>query len=527
MKKMSIMSRLWFLTMFLMGIIVVLGGYTFWRSADLFKSLEYTATQQLPAIRYMTLTDMYHDNLRAVVIESLYDGRLNKLNRLKEITKEKDEAIEQFQTNVSKLSKLNLSVQTQKLIEDSRSAMKDYLGLSSEVVNLAASGDLEKAEMQLPAFEKSFSALEEKLDVLGSNVEKEATNISSEGSNTLFMIGALSFMGVALGLVFSIWTVRNIRFYTQEFLANVMGAGETMITISDRLARANEQFSSSATEGAASLEETVASLDELSSMVTLNTENAQRASEVSIKSRESAMKGEEEIQDLSKAMGEIKHSSQKMEEIINVIDEIAFQTNLLALNAAVEAARAGEQGRGFAVVAEAVRSLAQRSAVAAKDISQMIKESISKIDVGVGIVDSSREDLRQIFTSIKEVSDLNQQISAASVEQTSGIRQISQAMNQLDTVSQQTAGGALEVSTISENMLDESIRLKEFVRQVGEKFLGTHDISHKNEDSKSQQSMTEKSNRSSGGVVINLDTAAHEKPHFDSSTRKISNLNDF
>ena len=278
------------------------------------------------------------------------------------------------------------------------------------------------------------------------------------------------------------------------------------------------------------MQETVASLDELSSMVTLNTENAQKASSVSISSRESAEKGEREIIDLSNAMNEIKTSSRKMEEIINVIDEIAFQTNLLALNAAVEAARAGEQGRGFAVVAEAVRSLAQRSSSAAKDISTMIKESINKIDSGGKYVDSSREALHTIFSSIKEVSDLNQQIATASTEQSTGIKQISHAMNQLDTASQMTATGAQEVSLISNQMFEESTRLGGLIQTLSQRFMGTSKPRIAAAEAHTEVAMDMSSSKK-GGVVINLEEASSKKPLFKapskSAGKKISNLNDF
>lgn len=148
-------------------------------------------------------------------------------------------------------------------------------------------------------------------------------------------------------------------------------------------------------------------------------------------------------------MSEISQSSKKIEEIISVIDDIAFQTNLLALNAAVEAARAGEQGKGFAVVAEAVRALAQRSASSAKDISSLIKDSVSQVDRGSKIADSSGEVLSNIVSSIKKVSDLNNEIAAASSEQTTGIQQISKAMNQLDQASQSNAASAEEIAATS------------------------------------------------------------------------------
>lgn len=525
MGKTSIMRQLWMLTMFLVGIIALLGAFTFWRSTTLFTALDATANKQLPAVRCMTLADMLHDGLRAVVIESLYKGNKNQISELKTVVEEKDEKVIQFHGYIDKLLALELSAKTEKEVADSKPALKNYTDISSRLVNLASEGKVAEAELLLPEFEKSFSDLEVQLEKIGENIESEASTFSASGSNTLYMIGSISILGIILGFFFSMWAIRNLKNFIQGFLHEVVTTSENISSVSARLSSANNQFSSSATEGAASLQETVASLDELSSMVSLNTESAQKASEVSILGRESAEKGEKEIIDLSNAMNDIKSSSRKMEDIINTIDEIAFQTNLLALNAAVEAARAGEQGRGFAVVAEAVRSLAQRSSSAAKDISTMIKESINKIDSGGKYVDSSKEALHTIFNSIKEVSDLNQQIATASTEQSAGIKQISHAMNQLDAASQQTATGAQEVSLISDQMFEESTRLGGLIQTLSQRFMGASSNANRSTKAKDTPVKTEKVAASRGGVVINLEEASNRKPLFDK--KKISNLNDF
>uniref|UniRef100_UPI00322161D4 methyl-accepting chemotaxis protein n=1 Tax=Bdellovibrio sp. TaxID=28201 RepID=UPI00322161D4 len=187
-----------------------------------------------------------------------------------------------------------------------------------------------------------------------------------------------------------------------------------------------------------------------------------QAASLSASSREVAEKGQAEITRLISSMEQISKSSIKIEEIINVIDDIAFQTNLLALNAAVEAARAGEQGKGFAVVAEAVRALAQRSAVAAKDISHLIQESVDQVEQGSQIASESGVVLNNIVISVKKVSDLNNEIATASSEQTAGIQQISKAMNQLDQASQSNAASAEEIAATSaeiDNMAVVSQRL--------------------------------------------------------------------
>jgi len=257
-------------------------------------------------------------------------------------------------------------------------------------------------------------------------------------------------------------------------LANVLGgitgkigdAGRQVNAGSTQLSAASQQLSGGATEAAASLEETVSSIEELSSMVKLNADHAREAAALSETSKKSAEEGEFEIKNLIEAMGNISQSSKKIEEIINVIDDIAFQTNLLALNAAVEAARAGEQGKGFAVVAEAVRNLAQRSASAAKDITTLIKDSVQKTERGTKIADQSGTVLKNIVTSVKKVADLNNEISTASQEQANGISQIGKAMNQLDQATQGNASAAEEVAASSEEMSAQAGSLQELVVEL-------------------------------------------------------------
>lgn len=218
------------------------------------------------------------------------------------------------------------------------------------------------------------------------------------------------------------------------------------------LTAAGQELSAHATESASSLEEAVASLEEMTSMVKLNSENARQAATLSNNSSDEAIKGESEIHSLISSMKEISESSKKIEEIINVIDDIAFQTNLLSLNAAVEAARAGEQGKGFSVVAEAVRALAQRSSVAAKDITGLIKESVTKIEVGTAKADRSGDVLKNIVLTVKKVSELNNAISLASEEQAAGIQQISIAMNQIDQSVQKNASSSANIATTADEI---------------------------------------------------------------------------
>ncbi|WP_041577528.1 methyl-accepting chemotaxis protein [Bdellovibrio bacteriovorus] len=276
-------------------------------------------------------------------------------------------------------------------------------------------------------------------------------------------------------LVFGIlmWIAYRVSNTVSSIATGLSEAGTQVSGAITQLTAAGQTLSQSSTEAAASLEETVASLEEMSSMVKMNSDNAKQAASLSQSSKDSAEQGQNEITLLISSMNDISHSSKKIEEIISVIDDIAFQTNLLALNAAVEAARAGEQGKGFAVVAEAVRALAQRSAVAAKDINVLIKDSVEKVDRGSQIADRSGEVLQTIVTSVKKVADLNNEIAAASSEQTTGIQQISKAMNQLDQGSQANAASSEEIAASSEEISAQAQQMQSMVVSLNEVIQGS------------------------------------------------------
>ncbi len=282
-------------------------------------------------------------------------------------------------------------------------------------------------------------------------------------------------LACSFGVFFALITIASRLSKNVSEVVNQLSDSCNQVNMAiSQLSEAGQSLSQSSTTSAASLEETVAALEEMSSMVSMNSDNAKQAASLSQASRSAAEDGEQEMQKLVTSMHGISQSSKKIEEIINVIDDIAFQTNLLALNAAVEAARAGEQGKGFAVVAEAVRSLAQRSAVAAKDINGLIKDSVNQVDDGSKIADKAGEVLKNIVNSIKKVSDLNNEISAASSEQTTGIQQISKAMNQLDQSSQANAASSEEIAATSEEMAAQSKQMYNVVITLSNVVMGGH-----------------------------------------------------
>jgi len=249
----------------------------------------------------------------------------------------------------------------------------------------------------------------------------------------------------------------------RKIVGEVRGSTDSISTASKQIAMGNADLSSRTEEQASSLEETASSMEELTSTVKQNTENARQANQLAAGASEVAVKGGQVVGQVVQTMSSINDSSKKIADIIGVIDGIAFQTNILALNAAVEAARAGEQGRGFAVVATEVRTLAQRSAAAAKEIKELISDSVHKVEDGTKLVDEAGKTMDEIVSSVKRVTDVMSEIAAASQEQSSGIEQVNQAITQMDDVTQQNAALVEEASAAAESMEEQAQNLAEVV----------------------------------------------------------------
>ncbi len=247
-------------------------------------------------------------------------------------------------------------------------------------------------------------------------------------------------------------TVDNLK----RLVGDIKVSVESIGTASKEIASGNTDLSQRTEQQAASLEETAASMEELTSTVKQNADNARQANQLADNASGVAAKGGAVVQEVVGTMSSINESSRKIVDIISVIDGIAFQTNILALNAAVEAARAGEQGRGFAVVAAEVRNLAQRSAAAAKEIKTLISDSTEKVDIGTKLVDDAGRTMEEVVNAVKRVTDIMAEISAASIEQSSGIEQVNRAIGQMDEVTQQNAALVEEAAAAAESLEEEA-----------------------------------------------------------------------
>ncbi|MFL6676070.1 MAG: methyl-accepting chemotaxis protein [Massilia sp.] len=258
--------------------------------------------------------------------------------------------------------------------------------------------------------------------------------------------------------------LRDMNNALRGLVTDVMQGAGSIASASNEIAQGNLELSSRTEEQASSLEETASSMEELTSTVKQTSDNARQANQFAESATEVAAKGGVVVREVVDTMASIDASSKKIVDIIGVIDGIAFQTNILALNAAVEAARAGEEGRGFAVVAGEVRSLAQRSAAAAKEIKGLIDDSVGNVEKGSSLVAQAGSTMDEIVASIKRVTDIMGEISAATREQTLGIEQINQAIGQMDQTTQQNASLVEEAAAASETMQRQASELADAVR---------------------------------------------------------------
>ncbi len=246
--------------------------------------------------------------------------------------------------------------------------------------------------------------------------------------------------------------IASMQASLSKVVSRVRQGSESVSTASAEIAQGNHDLSARTESQASALEETAASMEELSSTVKQNADNAKQANQLAMSASTVAVKGGEVVGQVVDTMKGINDSSRKISDIISVIDGIAFQTNILALNAAVEAARAGEQGRGFAVVASEVRSLAGRSAEAAKEIKTLISDSVTRVEQGTTLVDQAGETMTEVVSSIRRVTDIMGEISAASSEQSAGVSQVGEAVTQMDQATQQNAALVEEMAAAASSL---------------------------------------------------------------------------
>jgi methyl-accepting chemotaxis protein len=341
-------------------------------------------------------------------------------------------------------------------------AKRNLLGINNEIKNMVSAategnfsvrGDASRYQFE---FREMVTGLNRLMEINSTGLEDVMTVLAAlaRGDLTQKMTG--DFRGIFARL-------RDDANGTVEQLTGIVNqiklATDSINTGARDIAESNRDLSGRTKQQAVSLKETASSMEELTGTVRQNAENAKQANQLAIGAADVASKGGQVVGEVVSTMASINESSKKIVDIISVIDGIAFQTNILALNAAVEAARAGEQGRGFAVVAAEVRSLAQRSAGAAKEIKGLISDSVEKVGNGTLLVEQAGKTMDEIVTSVKRVTDIMSEISAASQEQSQGIEQVTQTITQMDEVTQQNAALVEEASTSAHGMEEQAKQL--------------------------------------------------------------------
>ncbi|QDU57661.1 methyl-accepting chemotaxis protein [Aeoliella mucimassa] len=462
-KQLSVGAKLFAAFSSLLILMIVMGLVAISKLSTLNANVEALTYKWIPSRAQANLLSTNTSNHR------VYTFKLCMVETDEEITtckKALDECAQKLNASYEELSELCSSDEEQKNVDAIGSRLTKYLGESDRMITFLDEGGKSQAkELLLGGLFAARMDLEDAInEVLAFNRDgcnSEASAGIAAYTSALIVISIVLVVNCIAGLAMAAWISR----WFSGAIRKVETISTSVASAAQQLSGASDTLSSGTQESASSLEETAASLEQITATVRQNADNAEQANQLANSSRKTAEQGGEVVSHAVQAMQEISDSSRKIADIITTIDEIAFQTNLLALNAAVEAARAGEQGRGFAVVADEVRSLAQRSGTAAREIKRLIEDSVDKVKAGSELVNKSGETLSDIVTSVKRVTDIVAEIAAASSEQTAGIEQINKAITQIDHVTQDNASQTEEMSCTASSLLNQSQLLQTVVSQ--------------------------------------------------------------
>ena len=485
------------------GLVGAIGLYASARLADAIEQ----AVAMGSALQSSQEADMMHDAVRGDVLSALLGAHNGDAAQIAEAREALKEHAKTFQDALASLQQLPLSAQAKAIVARTLPQVASYTEAAAAMLALTGR-DAAAAQAQLPAFQKAFAALEQQMseqaDAIEQNGQEVQTAARASVTSARLQVIAVLVLAAVLLLSAALWLARQLSrpmasaVHVADQLAegdltsavapvgneetrqlldamarmqarfgdivdSVKRNADSVASASVQIAQGNQDLSARTEQQASALQQTAASMEQLSSTVTQNADNARQANQLAVRASGVAAQGGEVVGEVVRTMKDIEESSRKIADIISVIDGIAFQTNILALNAAVEAARAGEQGRGFAVVASEVRSLAVRSAEAAKEIKTLIATSVQRVAVGTGLVDRAGTTMGEVVAAIRHVTDIMGEISAASDGQASGVSQVGQAVTQMDKTTQQNAALVEEMAAAATSLKSQAQALVQVV----------------------------------------------------------------
>ena len=487
-----------------LGLTALLGGSALSRMSDIDQTSSELSGKWLPqTIALLNLkSDLQELRQLELLLTADKDGIDNAEQKL-------NEAMSGYRANAEQLSRAVTDPALQALAADLLRQAAAYAPEHARLVALAQAGSKEQAQALLKGGTQQLiaaqSATIDKLQAgLMDGSQQAARRADAEYDGARLLIWSLLGLACTGGALLALWLARAISAPLQQamqvaqriaggdlgsriaisgnnetarllqamqdmndslytIVGQVRGGASSLGGAAAEIAAGNLDLSARTEQQAASLEETASSMEQLTATVKQNAEHAVEANRLAVSASEVALKGGGDVAQVAGTMASINDSSKKIAEIIGVIDGIAFQTNILALNAAVEAARAGEQGRGFAVVASEVRSLAQRSAAAAKEIKQLIDDSVDKVVLGTQLADKARVTMEQVVDSVQRVTGIIGEIADASAEQTAGLDQVHQAISAMDQATQQNAALVEQAAAAAAAMREETARLNDAI----------------------------------------------------------------
>lgn len=515
--KLSVRKKLWIYSSVLICNLLIIGGVAVWKGKEILGLATNFDQVQVPAVRAITLVDMFHDGLRGVVLNSIViSGSKDK--------KEIDAAREEYAAmskdiveNFEKVDSLNINPEVEAQILEVKKPLEEYVKSAGEVVDVALSGKAEQALAMMPAFSEKFTALESTLEILGERVmkvsEEQHKKTEEIAAKANFTYGFLICAGLLVGL-FSAWALmRSLSSSLSNIFMRIRQESESLAGSAQEVASTATNLAASVSSQASAVQETAASLEEIQSMVKKTEEGSSELAQSAESTHRATSEGQNSLESMKTAIDAIKASNQntfdefssanaKILEIVNVIKEIGektrvindivFQTKLLSFNASVEAARAGEHGKGFAVVAEEVGNLAQMSGNAAKDITEMLEAGIQranaivettrsnaerlmtdgreKITQGIDAAEKCGTSFGTIVNQISQVSSMTGDINSAIREQTTGLGEITKAINLFNSGTQQSSRMSEQASQVSESLLTQSRALNEVIWDMEKMF---------------------------------------------------------